>query len=296
LASYLFYRLFNPIIFLTWIGLANTAMILLDIWRGSPWMQRSFLGFDPLIGARFYGLGNEYAGILLGSSILAVTGLNVYLTKRGLWENKGKKLAFLAAVTAFYVFLIYSMAAPQLGSNAGATIAALVTCAFSLLCLLRVKINWTTLLVLMGLVGVLLVLLAQLHLSGEKTHISLFLEAVREGNGEWLADLFYRKVSMNWKLIRVSLWGKLFTTALLVMGAVYLGLSRQPKKRIFSGQQQMWMTGFKTLLVGTVIILLVNDSGVVAAAATVIYMAFPFLFIHLERRFGSSSLKPKGLT
>lgn len=290
LTSLLFYRLFKTEGLLTGIGLANTVIILVDIWRGSPWMQRSFLGFDPLIGARFYGLGNEYAGILLGSSVLAVTGISVYLSKRSRWKKGGfrgkgrQKLAFFSAVTCFYLLLIYSMAAPQLGTNAGATLAALVTYALSLMFLLRVEMRWFHLLLLFALAGGLLLFLAQLHLEGEKTHISLFLDAVREQNVEWLADVLNRKLTMNWKLIKVSMWGRLFTTALVVMGAVYLGLYRRPVYRLFTGRQRLWMAGFKTLMVGTIVILLANDSGVVAAAATAIYMTFPFLFIHLERR------------
>ena len=34
-------------------------------------MRYSPLGYDPVGGARFYGIGNEYMGVLVGSSILA---------------------------------------------------------------------------------------------------------------------------------------------------------------------------------------------------------------------------------
>ncbi|MCK9927166.1 hypothetical protein MXD62_08295, partial [Frankia sp. Mgl5] len=48
----------------------TTGAILFDGFNGAEAMRRSYLGYDPVIGARFYGLGNEYEGILIGSAIL----------------------------------------------------------------------------------------------------------------------------------------------------------------------------------------------------------------------------------
>jgi hypothetical protein len=293
--SFLIYRLVHPVWFLTLIGLANSVVILLDLWRGSPWMKRSFLGYDPLIGARFYGLGNEYAGILLGSSLLAVTGLCVYLNRRGIQFKKGNKIMLVALVSLFYVIIIYSMASPQLGTNAGATIAALFTYALSLFLLFRLRISWTILVPLFGLVSVYVAYLVHLHLTGEQTHIGLFIEAIRTGDLEWVAEILYRKLAMNWRLIKVSLWGKLFTTALVVMGLIYLRLYRDPFHKRKFGQQDVWMTGFKVMIVGALSILLVNDSGVVAAATTVIYMTFPFIFLRFDRHLLKTAPSSKGL-
>src|SRR5690606_23363897 len=48
-------------------------LLTMDLIAGTPFMQRSYLGYDPIIGARFYGIGNEYAGIYIISGFLFLT-------------------------------------------------------------------------------------------------------------------------------------------------------------------------------------------------------------------------------
>ena len=57
------YQAFVVTLFLTVITLN------IDLMTGSHLIQNSVLGYDPMAGARYYGIGNEYLGILLGSSI-----------------------------------------------------------------------------------------------------------------------------------------------------------------------------------------------------------------------------------
>jgi len=44
----------------------RVALIVGDIVLGNALMQVSILGYDPIVGARFYGIGNEYMGLLAG--------------------------------------------------------------------------------------------------------------------------------------------------------------------------------------------------------------------------------------
>ncbi|MDD4048374.1 MAG: hypothetical protein PHI90_06060, partial [Clostridia bacterium] len=54
---------------LTFIYLVTSLFIIFDLILGSPLMKSSLLGYDPISGSRYYGLGNEYLGVLLGSSV-----------------------------------------------------------------------------------------------------------------------------------------------------------------------------------------------------------------------------------
>ena len=45
--------------------------VLADLFTGSHLLQRSLLGDYAFTGARFYGIGNEFEGLILGTSILA---------------------------------------------------------------------------------------------------------------------------------------------------------------------------------------------------------------------------------
>ncbi|TDF96184.1 hypothetical protein [Paenibacillus piri] len=69
------------------IGLLVTALILYDGLHGAQAMQRSVLGYDPMIGARYYGIGNEFMGVLLGAALLGLSAAQQAL--RGLrWPRR----------------------------------------------------------------------------------------------------------------------------------------------------------------------------------------------------------------
>jgi hypothetical protein len=70
---------------------ALTAIALLaDGLSGAEGMKRSLLGYDPVVGARFYGMGNEYMGMLLGATVLAVSfGLELMCGRLGPYAKRG---------------------------------------------------------------------------------------------------------------------------------------------------------------------------------------------------------------
>src|SRR5690606_39498352 len=49
---------------------ATFLALLADTGAGAPLQQHAFLGNDRLGGARYYGVGYEYMGLLLGSGLL----------------------------------------------------------------------------------------------------------------------------------------------------------------------------------------------------------------------------------
>lgn len=265
ICSWVLYRFVSQLRFLFIIAVLNAEMIILDTWRDSVWMQRSFLGYDPIIGARFYGLGNEYAGILAGSVLLAVT---IYLLR-----YKKSKFVWVLLV---YGLVIYTIFAPHLGTNAGAMIATSIAFIVSIVLFFPMRLSMSRFLAFLG-IGILCVIgLAFLHVRGEHTHIGAAMRLVAQGDMASFGDIIMRKVHMNMKLIRVSLWGKLLTTSLLVLAV--LGW-RLHKKKPQSPMERVWSSGFRAMIVGALMFLLVNDSGVVAAGAMMIFITFPYLYI-----------------
>ena len=65
----------NPFIF---ICIATAGTILIDLVNASYLQKQSILGYDPIVGARFYGIGNEYMGVLIGSLIFGTTAAVQY--------------------------------------------------------------------------------------------------------------------------------------------------------------------------------------------------------------------------
>lgn len=275
LTSFLLYRFLPHVIFLMVLGFGNAGVILYDIWQGSVWMKRSFLGYDPLVGARFYGLGNEYAGILLGSALLGATALVVWLSK-GIHEDKNKKNSLIIFLWLWYGLILYTVSAPHLGTNAGATVAAL--CAFlgSLYFIFPLRLRLWHFFVGIGGVVLLLLGLAYMHINAEHTHVGSVLHAILRGDFQSVAEIGLRKIQMNLKLIRVSLWGKLFTTSLIVLVIFSFHVKSDKHPRQHSAQ---WSNGFRAIVLGAMVILLANDSGVVAAASMMMYLTFPFIYL-----------------
>lgn len=277
-----FLRLFcrSDALYLAVLGLINTALILVDLWQGSPLLKRSFLGYDPIVGARFYGIGNEYAGFLLGSSLLAVIALTIWLTRRGVFQDfhgRRRKQIYAGAVLLLYTAVIYMLAAPQYGTNFGATIASCGAYLFLFISFFSSGWNWRWLAAGVAFVIPVLVLFFYGHLAGEHTHLGAALSQLMAGNWEVLLEIVQRKWQMNLRLIRVSLWGKLFVISLFVLALVLFRLKRKQELT----HPDLWLSGFQVMVLGAILILLVNDSGIVAAATTMLYVTFPFLYLRL---------------
>lgn len=290
--SLLLYLLLSHASYLMVLGLGTAFVIMYDVWQGSVWMKRSFLGYDPLIGARFYGLGNEYAGILLGSSLLGVTGLKIWLHQKkrsaatpgmmpdaryGTDRPLRSELWLIVLTGLWYSLIVFTVAAPHLGTNAGATVASLLTYVFSIYFLWPFRLRFRHVLGVLFLLGGIFLLLAYLHVrGGEHTHIGAFLQWMIQGDWQAIKVMVGRKLEMNLKLIRISLWGKLFATSLVVLLILsfYLHKNRFEKSRLSD-----WSGGFRAMIVGSVVILLVNDSGIVSAAALMIYLTFPVIYL-----------------
>ena len=49
----------------------TTIVLVVDQWLGAPLSFAGTFGYSPLYGARYYGIGNEMAGLLLGSAMVA---------------------------------------------------------------------------------------------------------------------------------------------------------------------------------------------------------------------------------
>jgi len=115
----------------TWLGrnlrvsplgiiLALTAVTVIgDAVFGSPLVSRSVLSGYYLAGVRFYGIGNEYMGILVGSALVTPP----LLTKPG-------KTPRILWTVPLYALSLLALANPAWGADAGGALGA--TVAFSL--------------------------------------------------------------------------------------------------------------------------------------------------------------------
>ncbi|WP_169801156.1 hypothetical protein [Halalkalibacter krulwichiae] len=234
------------------IGSFTFLLITIDISLGSPLMQRSYLGYDPIIGARYYGIGNEFAGVYLISAFM--------ILQPALAGNRRKVTVILIA--AMSTILTIVLGKSTLGTNAGATLAAGLAFSFLLYRVIFQSVSWKRVVFLCGgVVSVLFLFLYMLQLTGEQTHIGVAFERLLDGDFLYIKDIIQRKMAMNLKIFRHSNWTQLFVTSYL-LGAVILW-----RKRLqLEGQEKQLF--LQTGVVSSFALLLLNDSGVVAAATS----------------------------
>ncbi|MBP1762656.1 MAG: hypothetical protein H6Q64_2198, partial [Firmicutes bacterium] len=255
------------------ISLITIFMINLDIILGAPMIKSSLLGYDPMTGARYYGIGNEYMGILIGSSIAVSTTL----------FEKYKKRWLLAVIAVFFAFECYLIAGPTLGANSDGLLTAPAAFLVTFLLLRQTKINLRTIAALLGVVFAVAAggTLYDMHRPVElQTHIGRAANQIFAGGWQEILLIIKRKLGMNIKLIRYTIWSYVFMVILLVVslllvrpvGAMQQLLQKHPY--IFKG--------FIGIITAAVVALLVNDSGIVAASTTSIYLVFPMLLLMLD--------------
>ena len=267
-------RALLPLMFLY---LFTVLAISMDLLLGAPLMKNSLLGYDPISGARYYGLGNEYLGVLFGSSVIGLT-----LLLETVRAKKGHRLArqLLPLLASGALFLLLLVAAPRWGTNVGGAITFLSSYLLLFALLLRPKLS-PRLLFTTGLATVffLLVLFAwDWHRPIEaQSHIGQTARLIEAEGPAALLPILARKISMNLKLFRYSLWSRVFLAFLAALAIIF----KKPPgllQRLFSRYQYL-KTGFYTGLAGSFVLLAVNDSGIVAAGTSMLFIAPPLLYL-----------------
>ena len=234
--------------------LTAAASICLDLSRGSPLMGASVLGFSPAAGSRYYGLGNEMMGLLVGCWV----GASVLLTDR---MPARKRLAVLAASG---VCLVAIVGLPSLGANFGGALAAAVG-AGALVVLAGGRIG-RLLLIWLALAGVLAVgaIVGVDLVRGESSHIGRAFQSVAQDGVGYIWQIAIRKLSLNLLLLQTSLWSKLLL-AYGLAGALILALPGSAWLVELRASPAKG-TAVAATSIAALAAFLFNDSGVLAAA------------------------------
>lgn len=253
------------------LGSILLLAISFDLIFGAPLMQRSYLGYDPVIGARFYGIGNEYAGMYIVSALFVMVPM---LEKR--------RRAYVRALIAAIIVLIF-LAAPNLGTNAGATLSAVIAFLFLGYVLFFQERPKFWQLAVFTIFGVLsLLFLYGIQKFGTATHIGLAFDRLLSGDFVYIFDLIKRKLAMNWKIFKYSYWTELFVTSYILIGIL---LWKYKQKFSDDAKKLTIQTG----IIASVALLLLNDSGVVAAATSMYLLVSASCYWLLAKRLKNLS-------
>ena len=272
------------------LGWGIAIALVIDTLLGAPLQQISLFSYDPAGGARYYGIGNEYMGVLIGAALLGTVSLTAYVSGEGAAPAPGQKTVptlLAEAVMIFYSIIILVLAAPNFGANLGGTLTA--AAAFGAAWPELMGLGEERKKAILGVAAFLilavgLLWLLNLCLPGlQPSHVGLFGEMVSSRGPAGFWETIWRKMSMNVKLVRYSIWGRALATlvGLCVMFFFYPGGLRQRLQRECPGL----LTGVIAALAGAAAALLTNDSGVVAAATLLLYAVPPLLVTIMQESF-----------
>ncbi len=260
------------------VYLVTGLAVICDALLGSKLMQGSILGYDPIGGARFYGIGNEYMGVLVGSLI---TGSGLVLDRMGLRRARSAvRAAALAGIAVIFAVALLVLASPSLGANMGGTVTAVVGFGIAYVLYLdrRVTRREAAILAVLAVSLVAGIAVADaLRAGGPVSHWGRTVLAVRVDGPAALVDVVRRKAAMNLKLIRYTVWTRAlfaFLAAVALLWVRPVGLAKRLMKA-----HPGFASSLAASLVAAAAAVLANDSGVVAAALLMLYPSLVLLYL-----------------
>ncbi|MBE3577853.1 MAG: hypothetical protein IMX00_09200 [Limnochordales bacterium] len=288
------------------VAAAVTAGLIADVLTGSTFMRRSVLGYDPAVGARYYGIGNEYMGVLVGASTLVGTAGLDWLARsvsrarpaQGIAGLRGALL--LPASVGIVTTLVIAL--PFWGANFGGALTAAAALAVALLGAREEAANtspgpqspspapprgWSLsgrhwVWALLALVAVVagLAVIDTLQPISVRSHVGLLVGAIREDGQAVLWQTIDRKLATNIKIMRYSIWTWGFAIGLVTLTLLFLrptpGFHRLLADRPYLAR------GMMASAIASIVAFAANDSGVVCAATTLLFPASALLLLGLE--------------
>jgi hypothetical protein len=264
----------------------TAGVIGIDLLSGSHLQISSIFGLQPLVGGRFYGMGNVAFALYAAAVLMLCAALAHALVRRN-----APRLAVFAMVVVGGVALAVDVL-PAWGADFGGPIALVPALGF----LLMGVMGWRTsarnvLLVLLaaGLVVGLVCYLDWRRPESERSHPGRFLQTVIDG-GAW--DVMSRKFLANVSLaVHLPV---LLAVAALLLAIVFVVVLRpgafgtEPLKRLLA-EAPLMHRGLWAIIVMAVIGFLTNDSGAaippVAAIFTVpLVVSAVMHFLSIEAR------------
>ena len=257
----------------------TTIILLFDMAIGNQFLiKNSLLGYDPIIGARFYGIGNEYMGVLVGASLITIS---IVFEKFG-FKNK--------LLIPFAMIVVFIMGNPQMGANVGGTITISAAFLFLILKSNNIKIDIKKIIGI-GIAIVLIVsFMAWLDFNSEnRSHLANTILMIINTGPSAIGQIIIRKISMNMQLITASMWSRVLILAIVLMVMLFYKPFGVLKK--LCQKHPYIANGWIAILVGSVVGFMVNDSGVVAAATSISYVIVPMLVLLLNNTDDINFLK-----
>jgi len=271
---------FVPVLILS---LLTCVAIVLDTLGGAHLIQRSLLGYCPIIGARFYGIGNEYEGILIGSSIIGLTLLLDISNLRSRWS--------FTSVGFLFAFIAFVIGYQGLGANVSGAIEGVVGFFVTFIGIWQGKVRLKHVLVVTAAVLVAISALAAVDLlqKGGNSHLGRSILLIQKGGFDEVAKIIQRKLAMNIKGTRYTAWTRILVATLVVFPTLFLrpvgALARLTK------EYPLLTAGHIGCAFGAIAAFIFNDTGAAAAATIIVFSVVATLYMVMEEQMKAYHLR-----
>lgn len=227
---------------LLYLSLFTTLLILLDLLFKGAISRYSVLSYDPIIGARYYGIGNEMVGLLLAS---------ITVFSYELIEIKHKTILPLI----LYGFFAILVGHYNYGANFGGSMVFIISFLAYIINMSTNNLSYKK--ILLGLLSIIIFISAlayiDIRFSKNITHLGTSILNIKNNGLNYLYDIILRKGLMNLKLINKSFWTYLLFFHVFIHGLIFEFNSNDRNRAIII------IAG----IVGSLVGVLLNDSGII---------------------------------
>jgi hypothetical protein len=238
------------------------------------------MGLQPVIGGRFYGMGNTTFALFATATLLLCMAVGNHLITLGQRRNAA------AAVTAIGIGAVIVDSSPGWGSDLGGPTALLPAVLFLVVTILQIKKTWRVYLAIGGGVTAFVAVLGVmdwLRPAESRSHLGRFVQTAIDG-GAW--DIIARKLAQNATLFFSNPLSLLIPIVLIVFGYILARptwWAAAPLRRPFE-DIPLLRPGLISIMIMWVIGFALNDSGaaIPAVGAT---LACPLVIAMAIRTF-----------
>jgi hypothetical protein len=250
------------------VSAVTMAVLAGDVLTGSRLQLSSLMGLQPVVGGRFYGMGNVTFALFATSALLLSTALSSLLVRAG------RRRAAAGAVLLVCGVALVVDGVPFWGADGGGPPALVPGTAYLALAVLGVALTWRRVVLIgVGSVAVFatVAVLDWLRGPGSRTHLGRFVQSVLDGGA---LDIVVRKAEQNLSILLGNAPLTLLVPAALLFVIYVLARPTSWGSRALQRSFDRAPTlraGLVALVITLTIGFLINDSGtaIPAVGATV---------------------------
>jgi hypothetical protein len=245
------------------VALATLLVLGGDVMTGSHLQISSLMGLQPVVGGRFYGMGNVTFALFATAALLLCIAVSSHYVRRG-----NPRAAAIAALAIGLVAVVVD-GYPGWGADGGGPPALLPGLVYLVLAILGIRMTWKRgIMLAAGTVALFLLVgfLDSLRGAENQSHLGRFFRSIFDGGA---VDIILRKLQQNIDILFGNYPLALLVPVALVFVIVILARPTSWGSRSLQRSYEACPTlrpGLIALLITMTIGFAINDSGVAIPA------------------------------